>query len=380
MRLLFVADGRSPIALQWMRYFVQRGDEVYLASTFPAEPDLPLKGVKTIATAFSHLSGSRLVGSLSSTPTWRTHLRHWLAPLTIPFAARRLRQWAEEIRPDLIHALRIPYEGMVTAGANLPFPWMVSVWGNDFTLHAPASPLLSAWTRRVMKTTQALHADCQRDIRLAHDWGLPSERPTLVLPGNGGVERKIFFPPAVSVSAPVVIHPRGLRAYVRNDLFFQAARMVKEAKPDVRFLCVGMAGHAGIGKLVRSLDLERTITLLPSLPHAQMADLYRQAAILISPSTHDGTPNSLLEGMACGCFPVAGDLEPIREWIETERNGLLYPPTNAQAMADALLRALRDPALRQRAREYNLELIARRADYHRNMEQAAEFYRKVAKK
>ncbi|MFN3742789.1 MAG: glycosyltransferase family 4 protein [Anaerolineales bacterium] len=379
MRLLFVADGRSPIALQWIRYFVQRGDEVYLASTFPAAADLPLKGVKTIAIAFSHLAGSRLAGSLSSTPSWRTHLRHWLAPLTIPFAARRLRQWAEEIRPDLIHALRIPYEGMITAGANLPFPWIVSVWGNDFTLHAPASPLLRAWTRSVLKNTHALHADCQRDIRLAHHWGLPPERATLVIPGNGGVERTTFFPPAAPVLEPIIIHPRGLRAYVRNDLFFRAAQMVTCAEPGARFLCVGMAGHVAIENLVRSSGLQETITLLPSLPHAQMADLYRQAAILISPSVHDGTPNSLLEGMACGCFPVAGDLESIREWIEMERNGLLYPPTDAQAMADALLHALRDPALRQRAREYNIELIARRADYHHNMEQAVEFYRQVIK-
>ncbi|MFO3796384.1 MAG: glycosyltransferase family 4 protein, partial [Anaerolineales bacterium] len=230
------------------------------------------------------------------------------------------------------------------------------------------------------KNAHALHADCQRDIRLAHHWGLPPERPTLVIPGNGGVERKTFFPPAVPVSEPIIIHPRGLRAYVRNDLFFRAAQVVARAEPGARFLCVGMAGHGAIENLVRSFALQERVTLLPSLPHAQMADLYRRAAILISPSVHDGTPNSLLEGMACGCFPVAGDLESIREWIETEHNGLLYPPTDTQAMADALLRALRDPALRQRAREYNVELIARRADYYRNMEKATEFYRQVIKK
>ena len=53
MRLLFVADGRSPIALNWIRYFAERGDEVYLASTFDCSPDLPLKGLEFTPVAYS---------------------------------------------------------------------------------------------------------------------------------------------------------------------------------------------------------------------------------------------------------------------------------------------------------------------------------------
>jgi glycosyltransferase involved in cell wall biosynthesis len=81
--------------------------------------------------------------------------------------------------------------------------------------------------------------------------------------------------------------------------------------------------------------------------------------------------------MACGVFPVAGDLESIREWIDHGQNGLLYPPLQVQAMAEALYQAITDPRLRQRAREYNLELIARRADYETCMAQAAAFYRQL---
>jgi len=46
-------------------------------------------------------------------------------------------------------------------------------------------------------------------------------------------------------------------------------------------------------------------------------------------------------------------------------------------MAEALHQAITDPRLRQRAREYNLELIARRADYETCMAQAAAFYRQL---
>ena len=43
MRLLFVADGRSPTAQNWIRYFAERGDEVYLASTFGCSVDFSIK-------------------------------------------------------------------------------------------------------------------------------------------------------------------------------------------------------------------------------------------------------------------------------------------------------------------------------------------------
>src|SRR5512143_637357 len=53
MRLLFVADGRSPIAQNWIRYFVERGAEVYLASTFAVSVDFPLNGLEIVPVAFS---------------------------------------------------------------------------------------------------------------------------------------------------------------------------------------------------------------------------------------------------------------------------------------------------------------------------------------
>jgi glycosyltransferase involved in cell wall biosynthesis len=99
--------------------------------------------------------------------------------------------------------------------------------------------------------------------------------------------------------------------------------------------------------------------------------------VLVSPTIHDGTPNTLLEGMACGCLPVAGDLESIREWITPGENGLLVEAGNPTALAAALLRGLNDPALRQRAAKQNAALIAERAEYTRSMARAVEFYEQL---
>ena len=53
MKLLFVADGRSPIAQNWIRYFAEHGDEVYLASTFACELDFPIMRLELTPVAFS---------------------------------------------------------------------------------------------------------------------------------------------------------------------------------------------------------------------------------------------------------------------------------------------------------------------------------------
>jgi glycosyltransferase involved in cell wall biosynthesis len=81
--------------------------------------------------------------------------------------------------------------------------------------------------------------------------------------------------------------------------------------------------------------------------------------------------------MACGCFPVAGDLESIREWIKDGRNGLLVDPGDPQKLAKAILRGLKEDALREQARIENLVIIAERAEYGMVMSKAQELYQSV---
>jgi glycosyltransferase involved in cell wall biosynthesis len=404
MKILFVADGRSPISQNWIRYFAGREDEVYLASTFSCEVDFPLKRLDLTPVAFSAvkkqashrasptttgrtgpkaLSGAGAVGL-------RTLVRQWLGPLTISRSARKLRAIIREVQPDIVHALRVPYEGMLAAKAleghsspRSPFRsvrFIVSIWGNDFTLHAPSTPLMGYYTRKTMKAADALHADCERDVRLARTWELGVEKPTLVAPGNGGIRSDVFYPPADPgelVTNPVIINPRGVRAYVRNEAFFKAIPLVLAKREDARFVCSSMQGEPQAVQWINELKIEHAVQLSPPLSHAQMGEVFRGAQIVVSPSVHDGTPNSLLEGMACGCFPIAGDLESIREWITNGQNGLLVDPNNPQAIADAILIALEREDLRREAAGLNAKIISARAEYEQNMEKVREFYESV---
>jgi len=379
MRILFVVDARSPIATNWIRHCIDRGDEVYIASTFPVELDVPIKGLEVFPVAFSSLKkSSQRPGSASArTLSLRTKIRQWFGPLTVRRPAQRLHGFIEDVKPDLVHAMRIPYEGMLAADAYIGVPLVVSIWGNDFTLHAPSTPLMSHYTRWTMEVADALHSDCHRDVRLAREWGFSVDKPDLVAPGNGGIRSDVFYPPEKLVEEPVILNPRGVRPYVRNDSFFKAIPLVLKKHPNAKFLCTGMQGEAQAIQWTKELSIEDSVELLAPIPNAEMADLYRRAQILVSPSVHDGTPNTLLEGMACGCFPVAGDLESIREWITPNENGLLFDSTDHQSIAEAIIEGIEKVNLREKAAGLNGEIISVRAEYKNNMQRAEEFYKRV---
>jgi glycosyltransferase involved in cell wall biosynthesis len=331
----------------------------------------------------------------------RTRFRQLIAPLSFSRAANVLQEVIESIRPELIHAMRIPYEGMIASrttkrisvrDSNLrKIPLLISVWGNDFTLHAMSTPIMASHTRQTLRNCDALHTDCQRDQRLAIDWGFDSTRPNIVLPGGGGVQMDVFYPSEyeqdtdgmqakVDSGLVTIINPRGFRAYVRNDTFFSAIPLVIDRYPDVHFVCPGMEGEGQVKRWVSEMGIGDRVELLPPQSRQQMAGLFRQSKVSLSITTHDGTPNTLLEAMACGCFPIAGDIESLREWITPGVNGLLVDPGDPAALAAAILNAILQPELRRKAKERNLQLVKERAEYGKCMGVAEEFYGRLISK
>ena len=338
---------------------VDQGHDVHLASMYPCSPTLGIKSLRIIPAAFTTVSGggsgdvsfrSRFLKKIIG-PKFRTTLRHAFIPRSLTSASLELRAYIEEVNPDLIHAMRIPYEGMLAAKSvvsvkNRP-PLLVSVWGNDFTLHALSTRMMGDLTRQTMTLADALHTDCFRDVPLARDWGFSHEKSSVVLPGGGGIQTGLFYSDTDQVDrSPVVINPRGMRAYVRNDTFFKSIPLVVDKDPGIKFICPTMKGEREAEKWVSDLDIHDSVELLPHQSREGIADLFRQAMITVSPSTHDGTPNTLLEAMACGSFPVAGDIDSLREWINHGENGLLVDPGSPEDLADAIVSAIKDPDIR----------------------------------
>jgi glycosyltransferase involved in cell wall biosynthesis len=409
LRICFIADARSPIARNWIAHFIPRHD-VQIISTYPCAADAyPGALMHHVPLAFSRLAGERRTGGQAqraASPVatalrarrsgllggfaLKAHLR--ITPIELRRHIEPARSLLARLSPDLVHAMRIPFEGILAAKAAPPqLPLLISVWGNDFTLCAPDNPLIARQTRQALKRADALHTDCRRDLAMAIEaWGFDAKKLAAVLPGAGGIQlarfhageadaalrRRLNIPEA----APVIINARGFRDYIRNDVFFAAIPGVLKKRPDAVFLCIAMQGNAMAEKWSKQYGIGESVRLLPPVAREEMADLFRLARVAVSPSLHDGTPNTLLEAMACGCLPVAGDIESVREWIDDEVNGLLCDATSVESLAGAMIRALDDEALRQAASERNVQLIAERVEYDRVMQQAESFYAEIIRR
>jgi glycosyltransferase involved in cell wall biosynthesis len=386
MRLLFVADGRSPTTLSWLRYWISRGDEVHLISTYPSNAPIQVTSYHILPVAFSGFSNKgKPVRQREVITRLRDPLRairYILGPASLLGFWMKFQRIVKFIRPDIIHALRIPFEGMLSYRSPVEIPFLVSIWGNDITLHARGSPLMTTLTHRVLCRVDGLLADCHRDIRLGYAWGLRPNVPTLVVPGSGGIQLEKMKENIGSVAlpeelpdTPLVVNPRGQRpGSLRQDKFILAIPRILEKIPDVNFICPSLRGDSQVENLVASLGISDRVRLWPQLSQPQLWTLFSRAQVFVSPSLHDGTPNSLLEAMALGCFPVAGDIESMREWITDRVNGILVDATDSISIADAILRPLSEPALQRQAANVNAELVAERADYSRNMLRVLELY------
>ncbi len=68
----------------------------------------------------------------------------------------------------------------------------------------------------------------------------------------------------------------------------------------------------------------------------------KSADVLLFPSWTEGSPNVVLEAMACGCPIVASNIPPIAEMIKTHVYGTLCPPSDRAAFVAAVENVLRD--------------------------------------
>lgn len=390
-----VADGRSPITRNWIRMLSGLDFCISLVSTFPYEPIPAIEKQYTLPVAFSSFAGGQVAVSNSSRQSRirrivsilrpiLLRLRALAAPLTLARQQEEFLRIVADLQPDIVHALRVPYEGMLASVTPREIPFVVSIWGNDLTLHARTSPMMAAQTRRTLRRANGLLADAARDLHLAREWGLPEDAPRMVLPGNGGLDlqevnrilsQRIQSSFQFPEGRTLVVNPRGFRpGSVHQDVFFRSLPRVVEEFPDVLFVCTAMRGQRQAVKWVGRYGLQDHVLLLPYLPQTELWQLFSRSLVYVSLSSHDGTPNTLLEALACGCFPVVGDIESLREWLDDGRNGLLVDPRDAQAASAAIIRALRHAELRQRARQYNIKLLKERAEISKIRKQIQAFY------
>ncbi|MBG0771861.1 MAG: glycosyltransferase, partial [Anaerolineaceae bacterium] len=186
-----------------------------------------------------------------------------------------------------------------------------------------------------------------------------------------------FDPAAFNLptSVPWVVNPRGIRpGSLHQEEFFAAIPKILAEAPETVFICPALAGVREAEGWVAQWNIAAQTYLLPKLTQIQLFALFKRSQVFVSPASHDGTPNSLLEAIACGCYPVAGRIESLEDWITDGVNGALVDPRDSRALAEAILAALRSPEMRAKAAQANRQLLLERAADQATLPAIADFY------
>jgi len=126
--------------------------------------------------------------------------------------------------------------------------------------------------------------------------------------------------------------------------FIQAASLLSERLPDARFAVIGDGPEwAELTKLAQRLGVADKMNFLGYREDA--AAILSAMDVLVVPSISEGTPLVVLEAMQAGVPVVASTAGGIPEQIAHDRECLLVPPGDPQAIADAVVRLHQTPGL-----------------------------------
>jgi glycosyltransferase involved in cell wall biosynthesis len=394
MRILNVAYPDSVHIARWVKQFAGLNWDIHL---FPVHDGPVHQGLRdvTVHSFYSSYPASnnphvRRKGMPWPVLSGRGKIKTLVGKLA-PHAAldgARLARTIQQLKPDIIHVHEMQRAGYLTLegrtflnGTPLP-PCIYSSWGSDFYRYG-SDPEHERRIRAFMDFCDYFISDCQRDVRLAREYGFKGE-DLGVIPVGGGFDlegmRKLRQPGPVSDRRAII-----LKGY-HSDRLLGRALVVLKALSMCRDLLEGyeiITYSADEPVVEKVLELERTtglrFNILPHSPHQEVVKLMGRSRIAISSGLTDGTPNAMLEAMIMGAFPVQSDTVSTAEWIDDGRNGFLIPPENPAAIAEALRKALTDDQLVNRAAELNEHLTAERCDYNTIQPQVIAMYEKVLK-
>jgi glycosyltransferase involved in cell wall biosynthesis len=280
------------------------------------------------------------VGCLGGGRDW--DLR-WLARL-----ARRLRR--EPV--DVVH-LHSPYlagfvRPLVRSLPRRRRPHLVTTEHNAWSTFAAPTRLLNAWTAPLDDATFAVSQETLESMSprvraraevLVH--GVALERLRALGAERDAVRAELGVGPATLLVGTVANY----RAQKDYPTLLRAARTVADTGADVRFVAVGQGPEeTAIAALHAELRLEGVVTLTGYRPDATRV-LAGCDAFCLS-SRWEGLPVALMEALALGLPVVATAVGGVAETVTDGREGLLVPPEDPSALAEAILSLAADPMRR----------------------------------
>jgi glycosyltransferase involved in cell wall biosynthesis len=203
-----------------------------------------------------------------------------------------------------------------------------------------------------------------------------------ILQVNNPISLSRYSAPSCPESVGTDGYPRvgfvaNARAQKRPEIFLAAAARVLEAFPDARFVLAGAFSDEARREVLATLS-EQVVGRVELLGFVEdRQSLFRRMDVLMVPAVNEGFGRTLVEAMLAGVAVVAADSGGHREIIKHGRTGLLIPPDDVTAFAEAVCQLARDPNARRRLVVAAKEDASAGYDPSTVSRQVAEIYRQL---
>lgn len=268
---------------------------------------------------------------------------------------RDLRAIFAREKPDLVFATTIKpviYGAFAANAASVPaFFATITGLGYAFEADTPLKKILNKFVghlyKRALAKCRGVFFQNRDDAALFRSRGILAPDANVLFANGTGVDTARFTPsPLPNLARPArfvfLLVARLLEAKgIKN--FVEAAEILKKKYPDARFILLGPKekGPGAIGEAElcawQKKGLEYAGSTRDVLPWLTRAD------VVVLPSWREGVPTSLMEAMSCGRPCVATDVPGCREAIRDGATGILVPPRDSRALAEALEKLIENP-------------------------------------
>jgi len=287
-----------------------------------------------------------------------------------------------EFRPDIIFLQTLIYPSYLALLLPTSVPLAITFWNGDILWWAQWDGIERLAKKQLVtygvRKARAITVNSLQAYRICRDYGVEEDKINLVR--YPGIDLDLFRPldkssarTNLKIDSPyVVLSPRGLGEYLNTEVIVQAASQVLKTQGDTLFVFLS-GSEIEIRKhqeLARTLGIASQCRWEGPVSWEAMPQYYNAADVMVSIASQDSLPNCMLEAMACGTPVIMGDIPPVREWVEDEKNGFLVSPSDPAALSRRLLQILHDHekyGCEFSAR--NITLIASVFDSRKNTEQ-----------